>query len=326
MSALLTEFGDQAPHHKPVVMAFIGDDDPRRGDSRGAVGVAKAAASMLQAEYVYLDAAMLKREFPFTFYFNSKSSIGYEQAVRRYLKRKGVPDIVIGTNANDIRLPGVQPPLLIESRYNEEYSKVRSSLGAYGLSCHDLDRDALNVAAAEFREHYPNIKTPLIGVHVTLDAALGTVSDQLAKMVSHYPAATVFICEGRNVGMSGDYKSLLPDCIRQRCGSAVDVIEVSYEQSQAGYNPYPGLIGAADQHVVLGTSQSVLSEVLVAGKMVVTDYGHSPYIAKSGLTRMFKDMGYGALPDISVDVPDVTRAVARDIVSEYKRLLMRSPA
>ena len=44
----------------PLVMAWIGQDDPLRGDSQMAVGLAKLCAEMTGGRYVYVDQKMLE--------------------------------------------------------------------------------------------------------------------------------------------------------------------------------------------------------------------------------------------------------------------------
>lgn len=76
---------------KPIVMAYIGDDDPNRGDSRGSTGLARVIAEMINGRFVYVDAAMLEKSFP------NVQGIGHQ--FRAYVEKNGKPEIMIGTRS-----------------------------------------------------------------------------------------------------------------------------------------------------------------------------------------------------------------------------------
>lgn len=78
-----------AQHKTPSVMAFIGEDDPNRGDSKGAIGLSRLVAEMIGGRYVYLDKDMLDKSFP-----NIKR---IKDQLDAYIKTEGPPAIIIGS-------------------------------------------------------------------------------------------------------------------------------------------------------------------------------------------------------------------------------------
>ena len=56
----------------PRVMAYIGDDDPHRGDSKAAQGLARVVADMLNGTYVYVDRQTIKQYWIGSYYTKIK--------------------------------------------------------------------------------------------------------------------------------------------------------------------------------------------------------------------------------------------------------------
>lgn len=74
-----------------MVMVYIGDDDPSRGDSHGFKGIGQRMAQKLGGRFHYIEDKHLSQLYP-----------GYprrEDALEQYMKQHGKPDILLGRGA-----------------------------------------------------------------------------------------------------------------------------------------------------------------------------------------------------------------------------------
>lgn len=329
MLGLKPRFKEKASPKRPLVMAYIGLDDPMRGDSRGAVGVAKSVAEILDGQYVYLDEAVLRDHFKFRGEYGRYLK-PYTKHLKSYMRDSGVPDIVIGTYAVDLLLPDIPNPKIIENSYNETYSRKRSEAGKMRLSCHDLDADTLKAEAKELRRRYPHMKTPLIALYLSSNFTISYFDEGLLKLgdiIGNYEQATVFVCPSRHTGnRTSEYSEIIGFLREKIKNTSIDIIGQDYESCKRGYNPYRGLIGAADHHVALGRSQSILSEVLLSGRAVNTNYFFDKAMLDKGLVCKLTDIAGKTFPDTRITPPNVTREVAQNIADEYIARYARQPA
>ncbi|MAH04456.1 MAG: hypothetical protein CL561_02740 [Alphaproteobacteria bacterium] len=309
-----------AEKKKPLVMAFIGLDDPYRGDSRGAAGVGRIAAKLLDGRYEYVDADSLSKTF------NHVS--GYENQLAAYaeqINQAGGVDILIGSTGEKFIELLEKKPVIIEGRFNEKFSESRAYMQdiPMGLVSHDLSQDKLNKEGAAFDLHYPNIKGSLIAVMMggaCIDIH-GIVENIISKLKHETGPVTLFVCPSRRT--EEYYQEFLDELALQRKDNfpELTVMGKEYNKAISSYNPYYGLLANANHIVLVGESGSMISEALYTGKPL--HMAHMVHVQMSPLI----DQGYiidmaevQDRPFISPSMPrlDVTMEVASSIVLEYK--------
>jgi hypothetical protein len=301
---------------KPLVMAYIGQDDPHRGDSKGAIGVGRIVAQMIGGDYVYVDEQRLAAKF------NEVS--GYSNQLQCYIQSVGDPDIVIGPSTSFIRKFVSEPTTLSEERYNEDYSQLRVK-DSCGVVSHDLTDGFLNAAGRCFSDHNVerniNIQGPLIGV--LMGGAYGQmdmVAKSMVDMTHHMPEATFYLCPSRRTGMF-HFKALKREIeiAAMREKTEIHIIGESYARQAHGYNPYHGLLAKADHLVIAGDSGSIISEALYTKKRIYVASPPAvlqPLIDKGHITDLFSVSGQ---PFLNLAMPrvNVTTEVAASIAYEY---------
>jgi hypothetical protein len=308
---------------KPLVMAYIGQDHKNRGDSKAAIGLARLVAEMVNGWYVYLDSAIVHKDFPW--------SSSMTDPLKEYFKHNDNPDIVIGRFSNDVAFCARQKPMLVESSIGEALSFKR--LNNRELVAHDLRRDVLARESNLFRQHYPDVKRPLIAVmmggHVF---SCDVLARKLIQIGTAYPEATFFLCPSLRTGRDKDeLKQKLKEEILNAGAAAagIKILGIDYEDaiSEARYNPYMGLLATADHIVVAGESYSLVSEALFSGKNA---YLFRPQHAFAELTRQ----GYvqdiltlesgKPFPTVPMEPPDLTRLIAQSIAAEFREKIRHS--
>ncbi|MBI4031205.1 MAG: hypothetical protein HY370_05965 [Proteobacteria bacterium] len=136
-------------------MAYIGDDDPHRRDSKAATGLAKITAEILNGRHIYVDERMLETAFP-----GMRST---KERLHAYLRQCGNPDIVIGTHARHAPWSEEHRPAVIVSSINESLSDI-FGLADRDLVPHHLTQNPLEKERQEFLRRYPRINNPLVAV------------------------------------------------------------------------------------------------------------------------------------------------------------------
>ncbi|QQG36001.1 MAG: mitochondrial fission ELM1 family protein [Micavibrio aeruginosavorus] len=325
-----------------LVMAYIGEDTPHRGDSKAAIGLSKLVAEILNGRYIYVDADMLEKSFP---------GIGtLKDRLLALYAREGYPDIVIGPQ--EPYLPedlSLHSPLMITG-INERISERSRTRQAKKLVSHHLTRADLKREADLFRQHYPDIQGPLTGIFLADDLweiEIIRYADKLRDIGSRYPEMTFFICPSRRsdsspdrlkfeiehessfwrkIEKSGSPLESLKTAFREAThysGKSHDKIRVmgtSWEEALSGYNPYIGLLGAADHLVVSGGSLSIVSEALFTGKNIYLMNEKYDYTAleKEGYVQDLLELSSRRkFPTREMPPLDVTREVAQSIVDEH---------
>lgn len=300
---------------KPLIMAYIGTDDPHRGDTKISIGLARAVANLMNGQYEYLDKAMLDQFAPHL--RNTADQITL------YLKGIGAPDIVIGKYTQEIYDAAALKPILTINNISELGQRAQSQ----GLVSHHLNPELLAREGKNFKKHYPDIKGPLAAVIMGGPfAAPQKLADKLAAIGKNHPGIAFFLCPGRRTGAS---KNELKRTLKRH--DDLHVLDVDYEDAVAenGYNPYLGLLATADHIVVAGESHSSVSEALYTGKNIylydsplddaaLRAKGYISYIDDLLLERPFPTR---ALPRL-----DVTGEIAASIVAEYKAKRINSHA
>jgi hypothetical protein len=320
----------------PLVMAYIGEDDPHRGDSKAAAGLARLVAEMTRGRYVYVDKAMLDGLFSGSLYDKLQkysSTIG------------GGPDIMIGSNsALDVDAFPKRPVLTISSI--NEVIQGRVTQGVCELVPHHLTKEILADARTRFQEVFPDVKGPLVAVMMGgRFRSEEELAEKLVKIARNYPEITFFLCPSRRTGMSAPVlaEALERKIRRLQEGNGVfadqqtpyngkiTILDAEYGAAIAanGFNPYLGLLGRADHIVVAGESYSLVSEALFTGKNIyLFKEGH----AYKGLHNKGYVQKVAALdenqpfPTRPMEPLDLTRDVAASIVEEYNEACASPPS
>jgi hypothetical protein len=299
------------------IWAYIGRDDPMRGDSRGSTGLAQQVAELLQGEMLYVDQAMLDKCFP-----NTRE---YKEKLRKLIKQKGAPDIVFGTQGYDIRHSSEIRPTMLVSRYNEDLS-IGLDERMNGLVSHDLTPEKLAAAGAEFSSRHPEITGDLVCI-LMADVSAHYVSDtveKLASMCGTLKEPTVYFCPSRRT-YPDEYdsvvKKLKESCATYGTEEKIRVITPTISSIRKNYNPYLGLLNKADHMVLLGYSGSMLSEAIYQGRPLYLAKGAETNfdgLARDGYLRAINpnnadnEFTRDRLPPISI-----TAAVAEEIAKEF---------
>ncbi len=279
---------------KPLVYAYIGTQDPMRGDSRARVGIAKTTAEILGGEYLYVDEATLKEHFP--------NVNGFKERLQRFVEERGLPDILVGHDASDFfaqqdKKPSVLFEYVPESIASKTSEKGYTPTQLKGIVAHDLTPQILETEAQDFRQHYQDLKAPLVAVMMGGDFSKSDVTKAatlMRRILKNYDEISVFVCPSRRTDEQyGEFMDVMengaPDPLHLNMlinnlnkifniknkapkldwGDNVQLHGVDYEKCTKGYNPYMGLLASADHIIVLGRSQSLISEALYTGKTVM---------------------------------------------------------
>jgi len=309
-----TQQDQQNQKRGPLVVAYIGKDDPLRGDSKGAVGVARQVAKMLGGGYDYVDAQSLSQKF------NQIS--GYDAQLKAYARQMQYADIIIGHEAKSLSAKFSAQPVITEDRWNESYSAARSNNGQ-GLVAHDLTDAALAEAGLVFQNKVENIHGSLIGVLLggVISSGVDTAARSMSVMAERMGHdVTFYLCPSRRTGgMYDHYISYLKKMAKY---SRIDmqVMGMPYEEiANGGYNPYLGLLDQADHLALLGESGSLISEALYTKKPLYMSA--PPFMADSLVAQGHIVDLCGTSEQVfrKVLMPriDVTIGVAKSIAEEY---------
>lgn len=272
---------------KPVILINIADDDTARGDTKGRIGLGMAIGRQLDTRVVYADVETLRKQYP------DMSQSSYQQKLTRYLTELGcTPDMILGLQCDDtLKSLGREPDEVVRyGAYNETLSK--SFLKESDLVSHDLTSEELEIAGRNFDRRYRAIKKPLITIFIANQSSheVDDFCDRLTDITKYYPEATIFLCGGRrnNKDRQENIRQRLDKTLNSK-GQADTVDVISWAFDRKRYNPYKGLIARSDHFIVWGSSQSLVSEPLFAGKTVHTycDSGASSDLEKRGLTMDF---------------------------------------
>jgi hypothetical protein len=300
---------------KALVWAYIGDDDPTRGDSRGSTGLARQIARQLNGRMLYIDRKMLDENFP-----NTRRT---EQQLEKLIARDGTPDIIMGTFATTATMATTIKPTMVVTRYNEDLRHDPRRLVP-----HDLTPEILADAGRELRTHYPDAQGKLFGVLMASFNRHNACASmmRLAELCAHEQAATIFFCPSRRT-INEAYLYILTELgdylKKYGAESRTRIIALDFEKMRNGYNPYRGLLDQADHMLLLGDSQSMVSEAITNGRPLYLGR------AKESYWRL-KTRGYiHAFDDVSTENPmslqrlapiSITEATASQLTAEFIRL------
>tara|TARA_R110002124_G_scaffold129483_1_gene290991 strand:- start:287514 stop:288704 length:1191 start_codon:yes stop_codon:yes gene_type:complete len=338
---------------KPLVMAYIGQDDPHRGDSHGTIGICKAIAEMIGGDYVYVDEAAIKNHFNDA--ADYKDGLAYRAHLSQYLAQFAKPAFLLGRYSTLETDSYFKRAGIYESGFmgvNNSVNEVISTWNGQGdkkLVAHDLTPELLERESHLFSQKNPNITGPLVGVFMAGDPdhmppeSLKTLKDvgldipqemcpridliakKLAGIATHYDALTYFIVPCRRTGKDR-YESFRNDLEAQinikmaGVNKKIQVVGQDYDTAIGAYNPYRGLIGRADHLAVIGYSLSMVSELLYAGKNIYLSdkrlYALGELEAQ-GYIQDILSLEDAAFPTRNLPRQDITPLIARNMVFDY---------
>lgn len=301
---------------EPMVLVYIGDDDPLRGDSHGFKGIGQRLAQKLKGTFHYLEDSHLAGLYP--------DELSTAAALKRYFADHKAPDVVLSRGWDKYAMKG-QNPLLCIMDINEGLSE--DYLGEYSLVSHHLTPELLENEGSKFREHYPALPHPLIAVMMVNVYGAWNFSKKLVEKCAAYPEATIFLCSSRRTRPE-NYAALagiLTDMIKEQ-GMEKRIRLEGYNfnggrTQQALFNPYMGLLQEADHVIVCGESRSLVSEPLAAGKPVML-YETRPYgsLQKKGLAFEFNACAARAPFETGKIKPvNVTEDIADALARKFKQ-------
>lgn len=310
------------------IWSYIGDSNPQRGDSHGAIGLANAVATQLQGHAVHVDDAMLARHFP--------DMNKLQDRIRALRARDGFPDIVIGLghcahDDNDRYYEDIfedsDCPTLRVSHLNEHIP------GGYrsGLVPHHLDADTLHEEGRIFRAHYPDLPGPLIAVFVgNVEEQLNSTREKIARKIvnaaSHHGSCTLFLCHSWRMPQFELIATIgtLHGAIEGKGAlSRIKLVTMDPQALKDGYNPYRGLIDQADHAILWGSSQSMLAEIISQGRSLYATrplLRHLP-LRHTGYVKSFNRHAADTPLTSTMRAPvNATTAIARTIADEFDRM------
>ncbi|MBL8711665.1 MAG: mitochondrial fission ELM1 family protein [Alphaproteobacteria bacterium] len=269
----------------PMVMVYIGDDDPSRGDSHGFKGIGMRMAQKLHGEFHYLENRHLVDLYP--------DISRPRDAFLKYLKDHGKPDIMLSRYGYYGDMMTSISPRLIVSDINERLSD--SLLGENSLVSHHLTPELLEEQGKQFRDNYKEIKTPLVAVMmVNLHDIESFAQKMVSKGAAYEEGVTVFICTSPRTHQNNyaKLKTRLEELAAEKgLSGKLHISGYNFHEhvGQKTFNPYVGLIQEADHVVVAGESMSMVSEPLASGKPVyLYEPGHGySSLKKKGLAIDF---------------------------------------
>ena len=300
----------------PMVMVYIGDDDPSRGDSHGFKGIGMRMAQKLHGEFHYLEDKHLGELYP---------DIGSPRdAFLRYLKDHGNPDIMLSRYGYHSGMMTSIPPRLLVSDINEGLSD--NLLGESSLVSHHLTPELLEEQGKQFRAKYSDIKTPLIAVMmVNVQDIESFAQKMVSKAAAYGEGATVFICTSRRTHQD-NYTKLKTrlEVLAAEKGLAgrLNISGYNFHEhvGQKSFNPYVGLINEADHVVVAGESMSMVSEPLASGKPVyLYEPGHGySSLKKKGLAIDFNTTAADTrFDDHRIKAINITEDIADRLIDKF---------
>lgn len=311
------------PDGKPIVWAYIGGDDPTRGDSHGTAGLARAVQDLMGGRMVHVSADMLHEHFP--------NTDNYREKIAQLMARDGYPDIILGTSGLQAwnAAPDDKKPTVIIPEVNE--SGALTSYKTKGLVAHHLTPEELAEDGRAFRAQYPHLTGKLFGVMSVTDEyddirVCERNMKTLAELCAHEPQSSVFFCPSWRTDTEAYKRTVwhLQNNLKELgIRDTVQIMAPDFESIRHDFNPYRGLIDQADHLLVLGTSFSIMSEALTQGRPVYADAPYKRFEFKDNdkYVLMLDDVDTTRpLPQVRLPPLNVTVDVAERIADEFGRL------
>lgn len=306
---------------KKIQIAIVTNEgeNSSRGDLQGARGIASAIGNLQAIEKIEITSGLLSEVYG--------DSGDYAAKLKRYFDENGAPDMLFATQEllsdkfNFLSGPNYRKTL-VRRETNETYA-----LRSQGVETvpHHITPELLDIEGQKFAQHYSDISGELVAI-MYISQWRRERAILIRKMMSQMPRdreMTFFICTcGRTLsGEVNDYRAELQESI-ERYGLSIKVklFDFNEERKQAvAYNPYAGLIANADHFLMLGTSRSIMSEILARGKTVHTDYAKAGRLYEDGFVHdvnetLAKGIGFQTR---DVSPPDITQRIARQVLRDY---------
>jgi hypothetical protein len=311
----------QSPSSKsgPMVLVYIGDDDPTRGDSHGFKGIGRRMAQKLNGSFHYLEDKDLTKMYPDI----RRPNDGLEL----YMKQHGTPDIVLSRAYHYGGMMSRITPLMMVHDINEGLSS--NLLGDSSLVSHHLTPEIFDEQGVKFRAQYKEITSPIIAVMLVSIYDIESFAQKMVSKCAHHDEVTVFICSSRRTS-PGNYdklKSRIEELAQEKgLDGRLKVDGYNFEQGRGKenvFNPYIGLIKEADHIVVGGESLSMVSEPLAAGKTVmVFEPSHSySKLKKRGLVVDFSKCADDTRFETSrIDPVNVTEDISSRLIEKFNKV------
>lgn len=302
----------------PMVMVYIGDDDPSRGDSHGFKGIGMRMAQKLHGEFHYLENKHLVDLYP--------DISSPRDAFLKYLKDHGNPDIMLSRYGYHGGMMTSIPPLLLVSDINEGLSD--ELLGESSLVSHHLTPELLAEQGKQFRDNYKEIKTPLLAVMMVNVRDIEPFAQKMiSKAAAYEEGATVFICTSRRTHQDNytKLKNRLEELAAEKgLTGRLNISGYNFHEhvGKKSFNPYVGLIQEADHVVVAGESMSMVSEPLASGKPVyIYEPGHGySSLKKKGLAIDFnKTAPDTRFDDHRIKPVNITEDIADRLIDKFNK-------
>lgn len=302
------------PDHPKIYLCYA-LEDMNRGDSHGYLGLAQAIARKTNGELHRLDIPLLADLYP---------ALSYREACDAYVTDHGTPDIVMSREW--FRLPDSmrKTSIFSISNVNEELSSRHAR--ETRLVSHNITPERLAQEGAEFIRHHPGIDHPLVAVMMVHDEESSSVARDLVALCDKFNRATFYVCSSPRTRENEFYafqrRILREMADRDRsCDFKIRGYFLNGEKVDGNpYNPYVGLLDQADHIVVVGPSQSLVSEALASGKSVHIYNQVEKYNAlqNKGLVHEFNRNALNhQFQTASVEPLNLTEQIADGIIRDY---------
>lgn len=303
----------------PMVMVYIGDDDPTRGDSHGFKGIGLRMAQKLGGRFHYLEDKHLTQMYP--------GMPDPRNALDLYMKQHGKPDILLSRAAYYGGMMTRISPLMMVRDINEGLSS--DLLGDISLVSHHLTPEIFDEHGKKFRDHYKDIKSPIVAVMMVNIQDVESFAQRMISKCAQHDELTVFICTSRRTYQDNyiQLKGRMEELAREKgLGERLKIDGYNFHEhlgKENVFNPYIGLIKEADHIIVGGDSLSMVSEPLAAGKRVMVfepAHGYSS-LKEKGMVIHFNDCAADKRFETPSFKPvNVTEDIANKLVDQFNKV------
>lgn len=318
---------------QPTILVNIGSDDPTRGDAAGWRGLAREVAKRTGALVLYADTSRFTTSIEFGITSAPASmdkgtdSADYQKQLAAHLAPYNPPQIVFGHKCDAAMTAIGHVPDDVHYVTSDNESLASELLNEDELVSHHLTKEDIEAHGKEFDRRHPDMKKPIIALFLVDpygDENRESFCERMAKVIRHYPEATIYLCASRRTEQS-NYDALMEKMkekliqhgVNTPEKTRVDVTGYAFDR-KAEYNPYKGLIARAKHFVVWGNSQSMMSEALFSGKTVyLAHYGHADKLKKKGCVHQFNELALDAPPlSKSFEPINLTEKIAEKLVDK----------
>lgn len=313
----------------PFVVVDLGHDNPVRGDSHGAIGIARRVSEKVRARMEIIDNNILADLYP--------ELKDHPARLTKFFEEKGYPDFMFSRSLYGVPLSkeGREAGVLIND-INESLAggmltlEENSKYNSRHIVPHHLTPGILEEEGRRFAEEFGELPRPFIAINF-IDLGQEHFNNFLKAMNNikqAYSEATFFICgcHRTNIArldeMAVRMKELMGD------DGCFPVITFDYatmiknNEASDFWNIYRGMLDQADHLIQLGSSMSIFSEALSTGKkvhMMGRDLWNTP---KSPFVKHLEIYEAGApLVTDRIKPIDMTGAIAQAIIEQHRHYM-----